>query len=314
MKKHTIGLIVLVILTLACLIALIIVLTNSCKNSGFRLKKSFTTPTPSKPTDTLFIWEDSQGTEISKLPDFNYSYDKSITNSFKTVAFIAENKPYVDTTNAIWDDMTTQYPTTSNQEYWLSIYFGNDGMFKSCQTDTTTCQQSLDQYIKPYLANTKYKLKGIVIDKEGVGSAWPHISDWINSLNLEVIWGGGISSCGQPPPSKIPFLGCLGETYTLCDSTWSKLVNDCKMDLKNFWKLVPQSDPPTIPLVCMTGNCQETSTAQGCTKCNDYRISEADLKQLVTNKPIGQNLGLWYGAGRMNKCPKSAKCSRQCCY
>jgi hypothetical protein len=45
MKKHTIGLIVLVILTLACLIALIIVLTNSCKNSGFRLKKSFTTPT-----------------------------------------------------------------------------------------------------------------------------------------------------------------------------------------------------------------------------------------------------------------------------
>jgi len=293
MKKYVIGLIVLVILTLACLIALIIVLTKSCRDN-------FTTPPPL--SDTLFIWEDSQGTEISNLPDFNYSYDKSITNSFKTVAFIAENKKYVATTNQIWEDMTIQYPA-SNQEYWLSIYFGNDGIFKSCQSDPTTCQQSLDQYIKPYLANTaKYKLTGIVIDKEGAGNAWPHISDWINSLNLKVIWGGGISSCGQPPTSKIPFLGCLGETYTLCDSTWSKLVNKCKItDPKKFWQLVPQSNN-TIPLVCMTGKCQETSTAQGCTQCNDYRISEAELKQLVTNKPPGQNLGLWYGAGIMGGC------------
>ena len=301
MKKHTIGLIVLVILTLACLIALIIVLTKSCRDN-------FTTPPLS---DTLFIWEDSQGTPISKLPDFNYSYAKSITNSFKTVAFIAENKPYVDTTNKIWADMTTQYPTTSNQEYWLSIYFGNDGIFKSCQSDPTTCQQSLDQYIKPYLANTaKYKLTGIVIDKEGVGSAWPHISDWIKSLNLnlKVIWGGGISSCGQPPASNIPFLGCLGETYTLCDSNWSKLVNKCKItNPSKFWSLVPQSNN-TIPLVCMTGKCQETSTAQGCTPCNDYRISAADLKNLVTYKPPGQNLGLWYGAGIMDGCKGASLC------
>ena len=301
MKKHTIGLIILVILTLACLIALIIVLTKSCRDN-------FTTPPLS---DTLFIWEDSQGTPISKLPDFNYSYAKSITNSFKTVAFIAENKPYVDTTNAIWADMTTQYPTTptSNKEYWLSIYFGNDGMFKSCQTDTTTCQQSLVKYIKPYLTNTAYKLTGIVIDKEGVGSAWPHISDWIKSLNLKVIWGGGISSCGQPPASNIPFLGCLGETYTLCDSNWSKLVNKCNItDPSKFWSLVLQSAPHTIPLVCMTGKCQETSTAQGCTPCNDYRILAADLKKLVTNKPSGQNLGLWYGAGIMTGCKGTSLC------
>jgi len=309
MKKHTIGLIVLVILTLACLIALIIVLANSCRDN-------FTPPPPL--SDTLFIWEDRQGTEISKLPDFNYSYANSITKYFNKVAFIAENKRYVDTTNTIWDDMTTKY-STSNPEYWLSIYFEKDGFFESCQSDPTKCQQDLDQYIKPYLTPTaKYKLTGIVIDKEGVRGAWPNISEWIKNSttpNLEVIWGGSIHNCSQPPTPTITFSGCLGETYTLCDSHWSKLVNECKMDLNNFWKLVPQSNN-TIPLVCMTGNCQEKPkpTAQGCKQCNDYRISKADLKQLVTTKPSGQNLGLWYGAGRMVGCPNSAKCSQQCCY
>jgi len=46
--------IILTTLIVGCLIALIVILTNSCKNAGFRLKQSFSTPTPPKVVlDTL---------------------------------------------------------------------------------------------------------------------------------------------------------------------------------------------------------------------------------------------------------------------
>jgi len=54
-KMKHITEIILATLIVGCLIALIVILTNSCKNAGFRLKQSFSTPTPSKKVvlDTL---------------------------------------------------------------------------------------------------------------------------------------------------------------------------------------------------------------------------------------------------------------------
>jgi hypothetical protein len=65
-KMKHITEIILATLIVGCLITLIVILTNSCKNAGFRLKQSFSTPTPTV-LDNLAIFTNGQNTELQTV-------------------------------------------------------------------------------------------------------------------------------------------------------------------------------------------------------------------------------------------------------
>lgn len=296
--------IILVTLIVGCLITMIVILTKSCKKKGKLI--------PDVGTGTLWIWEDSQGGKISELPDFNGSYESGIVNYFSQVNLIAEIKQ-PSYTNTLWDDMQPLY-NHSNTKYWLSVYFGKDGFFGDCRSgDNTECQKAIKTYLNPYLKNETYTIDGIVVDKEGAGNPWDVISTFCKNNKLKLVLGAGINSCGGPPTDKTSFDACLGETYTLGKLTYNNA--DCTMT--DFWNVLPKISN-TVPLLCMTGNCIETRTpTKPGWSCNDNRITSEQLKILVSKKPVGADLGLWYGAGLvtpLNGCTMtSSNCNKGCC-
>ena len=92
MKKHTIGLIVLVILTLACLIALLIVLTNSCK-SNF-------SPDPNK--GNLYLILEANGFNVPELNRTRQIMDPTLAQSkFNKVVVVANSAKYKNSNDKV---------------------------------------------------------------------------------------------------------------------------------------------------------------------------------------------------------------------
>jgi hypothetical protein len=307
------------------IILVIILIFGCCYYCTYTFREGHTTLSPVNTKGTLWVWEDSQGGYISKLPDFNNSYKSDIVSHFDQVNLIAENKKFPSTTNKIWDDMLSKYatPDATNTKFWLSVYFGKDGYFGSCRdgSNNVTCQDAIKKYLTPYITNGMYKLEGIVIDKEGSGNPWDIMNEFCEKHNIKLVWGAGINSCGVPPGNE-KFSACLGETYTTGSLIYNQ-ANNCKM-VEDFWNNVIAKtnkfpkDPKTVPLLCMTGNCIEKNYPSEKWSCNDNRVTTDELKKLVLKKPIGADLGLWYGAGlveTINGCSMTdiKKCNQGCC-
>ena len=137
--------IILVTLIVGCLTAMIVILTNSCKNSGFRLKKSFSTPTV---LDSLAFFTTGANTNISSLitgmvknnitankifvvGPLNGSYD-----SFKELDQISSSPTsQIQFIRLITDDSWIQYingpPKTLAGKSWEDVLSGYHDIIKN---------------------------------------------------------------------------------------------------------------------------------------------------------------------------------------
>jgi len=311
MKKHTIGLIVLVILTLTCLIALIIVLTNSCK-SNFS----------PDPKGNLYLILEANGFNVPELTETQQIMDPTLAQSkFNKVVVVANSAKYKISNDK--DIMTDQWDNPLVRNLGLPV---EKWVLVCCSSNAMPASNLIT-----LLTNQFTDIKGFLIDSEDDGS-YPHsIEDFVTIFNnmgpkyQYAIIGGLRNSI--PPQSKygIVFDKFFSEVYTEGDlglynfykrlSTKTKdgatCVDMTATGVRQFWGSVKEKlglDKAIVPTVCGSGDCQEKLFGDD---CFDERLSNKNISDLISGNTSGRkDFAIWYGSGQQFSCEPASTCSK----
>lgn len=309
MKKHTIGLIVLVILTLACLIALLIVLTNSCK-SNF-------SPDPNK--GNLYLILEANGFNVPELNRTQQIMDPTLAQSkFNKVVVVANSAKYKNSNDK--DIMTDQWDNPLVRKLGLPV---EKWAFVCCSSNAMPASNLIT-----LLTHQFTDISGFLIDSEDDGS-YPHsIEDFVtifNNMGTKYQYGiiGGLRN-SIPPKNKynIVFDKFFSEVYTEGQSGFYKgkstktkdgatCVDMTATGVQQFWGSVKEKlglNEAIVPTVCGSGDCQEKLFGDD---CFDERLSNTNISDLISGNTIGRkDFAIWYGSGQQFSCEPASTCSK----
>jgi len=306
MKKHTIGLIVLVILTLACLIALLIVLTNSCK-SNF-------SPAP---RNLYLILESNGFNNVPELTGTQQIMDPKLAQSkFDKVVVVANSAKYKNSNDK--DIMTDQWDNPLVRKLGLPV---EKWAFVCCSSNAMPASNLIT-----LLTHQFTDISGFLIDSEDDGS-YPHsIEDFVTIFNnmgtkyKYAIINGLRKSI--PPKNKynIVFDKFFSEVYTEGQSGFYKglptktkdgatCVDMTATGVQQFWGSVKEKlglNEAIVPTVCGSGNCQEKLFGDN---CFDERLSNKNISDLISGNTTGRkDFAIWYGSGQQFSCEPASTC------
>ena len=285
---------------------------------------------PLKNKSTLFLYFEDPNI-INQNIDFNGFPSAEIVNAqFSNVAIVIPNRKTLEESINDINIIKKRLPSYTKVEYWINIYFGADGFFCSCRTNsdgqplckkggcmtnnvlnTTNCEQAIQNCFKNvYEKDGTLKIEdnvisGILFDDEE-GDSVPlekEMNKLASTYNLKLAWTSSVSTkCSPGNNCDKPWDYNIAQIYTMDANGKDDTIYDGSCKLKpNFWENienlyniteVSKNADMMVPMLCGAGNCILTK------ECIDERLSVDQLENLIKNRPekyIFKNLGIWYG-------------------